>query len=656
MITKSKVAKIAAGLVGFAFVFSFAFTTNAQTTASLEAQIQALLAQIAQLQAQTSGGSSSHTFNVDLTVGSTGADVTALQQILVSKGFLTMPAGVAMGTFGPLTKSAVSAWQASVGLPATGYVGPLSRAKLNASAGTTTGGSTGGTSSGSLHGGAGDITVTSRSSGTDDQVLEGDSNAKIEGFEIEADGSDVSITSVRVEFEHTGSGSTRLDRYVDQVSIMKDGKVVGSADAGDFTKNSGVYSRNIPVSGAVVKDGDTDKFYVAVDALNNIDSDDLGENWEVAIGAIRFEDATGAILTNNDSDGNGDSSFTETFSFEDLSTAGDVKLTLSEDDADVNDAHTVTIDTNSDTNDVDLLSFKVKAKGTDLNLIEVPFSITSTGAGVTEILNDIRLMADGEEVGTVSLVQDGGSSSSFASSTVTHATLTISDLDEDDVVIDEDDTMTFTLVADINDTDGAFTNGDSLAASTSASNWDAEDANGDSVTDLNGSASSDGTRFAATGIIVEAVSTDATVALNDGDSSLDDQGVFTVTFDVTAFDDPAFVELSTTRGTTLSNTGANFIVENASDGTATTTGSIAGTVLECVSNCGTISSNRVEVGDGDTTRFRLTIYFNPVADDIASFRGQLYSVNFADTNVDATTQELTTPTEDFQTASKVVQS
>ena len=138
---KIKSCKIAAGLVGFAFVFSFAFTTNAQTTASLEAQIQALLAQIAQLQGQISG-SSSHTFNVDLTVGSTGADVTALQQILVSKGF-TMPAGVAMGTFGPLTKSAVAAWQASVGLPSTGYVGPLSRAKLNASA--TTGGSTGST-------------------------------------------------------------------------------------------------------------------------------------------------------------------------------------------------------------------------------------------------------------------------------------------------------------------------------------------------------------------------------------------------------------------------------------------------------------------------------------------------------------------------------
>lgn len=660
---KTNIAKIAAGIAVFALVAFFiaAPVAKAQTAAELQAMINSLLAQIASLQGQVGGSTSaSHTFTTDLTVGSTGSEVVALQQFLVSKGHLTMPAGVAMGTFGPMTQSAVAAFQsANMISPASGYFGPVTRAKVNSMMVVTTPGTNPGTgstpgTSGSLQGGAGDITITSRSSGTDDQVLEGDESAKVFGFEVEADGSDVSVTSVRVEFEHTGAGSTRLDRYVDQVEVMHESKVVGSADASAFTKSSGVYSRNIPVKGAVVKDGDTDKFYVAVTALSNIDSDDLGENWDISLGSVRFEDATGAILTNSDAGGNGDASFTETFSFEDLSTAGDVKLTLSEDDADVNDAHTVSISDTSDTNDVDLLSFKIKAKGTDLNLIEMPFRLTSTGAGVTEIVNDLRLMADGEEVGTVSL--SGG----FSSSTATFATLTVSDLDEDNVVINEGDTMTFTLVGDVNDIDGAFTNGDSIAASSTASTYDAEDANGDSVTDLNGSASSDGTKFASSGVMVEVVSTDVAGVPNDGDSSLDDQGKFTVTFDVTAFDDPAFVELSTTRGTTESNTGANYTIENASDGSATTTGSIAGTVLECVSgadSCGSVTSNnRIEVGDGQTKRFRLTMYFNPVADDIASFRGQLYSVNYATTDIDAASQELTTPTEDFQTGSIVVQS
>ncbi len=77
-----------------------------------------------------------YVFSSNLSVGSTGADVTALQTWLVSKGFLTMPAGVSTGYFGSLTKAAVVAYQASAGLPATGYVGPLTRGQLNAG-GTT---------------------------------------------------------------------------------------------------------------------------------------------------------------------------------------------------------------------------------------------------------------------------------------------------------------------------------------------------------------------------------------------------------------------------------------------------------------------------------------------------------------------------------------
>lgn len=80
---------------------------------------------------------SAYTFSNYLSVGSTGPDVVALQSWLVSKGFLTMPAGVAEGYFGSLTKAAVVAYQASVGLPSTGYVGPLTVAQLNAGGGAS---------------------------------------------------------------------------------------------------------------------------------------------------------------------------------------------------------------------------------------------------------------------------------------------------------------------------------------------------------------------------------------------------------------------------------------------------------------------------------------------------------------------------------------
>src|SRR5258708_135 len=72
---------------------------NAQSTTDIQAQIQALLSQISSLQTQLGGSSagssmgssmSAHSFTKDLTIGSRGADVSALQQILISNGYLTV--------------------------------------------------------------------------------------------------------------------------------------------------------------------------------------------------------------------------------------------------------------------------------------------------------------------------------------------------------------------------------------------------------------------------------------------------------------------------------------------------------------------------------------------------------------------------------------
>jgi hypothetical protein len=73
------------------------------------------------------------TVNTNLRVGASGNDVISLQSFLVSKGFLTLPAGTAQGYFGNLTKKALVSFQASVSLPATGYCGPMTRAIINGS-------------------------------------------------------------------------------------------------------------------------------------------------------------------------------------------------------------------------------------------------------------------------------------------------------------------------------------------------------------------------------------------------------------------------------------------------------------------------------------------------------------------------------------------
>ena len=131
---------------------------QADTMSDLQAQIASLLAQITTLQAQlatlsggTTGAVCGYTFAKDLSSGDTGADVKNLQTVLNSD-VATQVAASGVGSsgseteyFGSMTKAAVVKFQdkyasevlTPIGLSAgTGYLGSMSRAKLNALYGT----------------------------------------------------------------------------------------------------------------------------------------------------------------------------------------------------------------------------------------------------------------------------------------------------------------------------------------------------------------------------------------------------------------------------------------------------------------------------------------------------------------------------------------
>lgn len=79
-----------------------------------------------------SSGGSCHLFSADLTLGSTGTEVTMLQNFLMGKGY-AIAAG-ATGYFGAQTKAALASYQSASGIsPSSGYFGPLTRMKVNAS-------------------------------------------------------------------------------------------------------------------------------------------------------------------------------------------------------------------------------------------------------------------------------------------------------------------------------------------------------------------------------------------------------------------------------------------------------------------------------------------------------------------------------------------
>lgn len=68
----------------------------------------------------------------NLSFGSTGQGVVVLQGLMSELGYLHIPLGVAMGYYGPLTRSAVASYQSARGVaPAVGYFGPLSKISMH---------------------------------------------------------------------------------------------------------------------------------------------------------------------------------------------------------------------------------------------------------------------------------------------------------------------------------------------------------------------------------------------------------------------------------------------------------------------------------------------------------------------------------------------
>ena len=141
---------------------------------------------------------SSYVFNANLTVGSRGAGVTALQNIV----------GInpATGYFGSLTKTAVVKWQKANGVsPASGFVGPLTRKALNNASVVTTSVSTTTTSASPTvttkgNGVEGILTVNINPTPSSGQnVYAGDTKDALIGIKLQAQLSPINIQRVQVD-------------------------------------------------------------------------------------------------------------------------------------------------------------------------------------------------------------------------------------------------------------------------------------------------------------------------------------------------------------------------------------------------------------------------------------------------------------------------
>ena len=135
--------KIGVAVIALVTIVSVSGITPAvaQTPAELQTQINALLAQITALQAQIAGApapapAAVFNFTRNLTLGSTGEDVKALQQFLNTQGFAVAATGAGSAgnestTFGPRTQAALVRFQEANNIsPALGFFGPVTRARI----------------------------------------------------------------------------------------------------------------------------------------------------------------------------------------------------------------------------------------------------------------------------------------------------------------------------------------------------------------------------------------------------------------------------------------------------------------------------------------------------------------------------------------------
>ena len=642
--TSNALAKIAAvvaglGLVAMSFA-SFAVPAKAaMTSAEMEALIASLQAQLAALSGGSSSSSGSMTFTMDLTLGSSGSEVTALQNWLIGKGY-SIPAG-ATGYFGAQTQAALAAYQAANGIsPAAGYFGPITRAKVNAAGGTTGGGTTGGSTSGDLTGGAGSVDTYTLVSGlSSEKVGEDEEDVPVAGLEIEnSDGSDIEIKAVKLVFNE-GTADQDFDEYASEVSIWLDDEEVGRVDADGFNDDNS-WTKTVSLDGAVIDSDATSELVVGVSGISNIDSADAGDTWTVDFTQVRFVDAEDTTVSEDPVVA------VTTFSFDTFATANDVemKVTLGDDNA---DGSVVNVDLTNDTDGVELLQFTIEADGSDLNIQDMPVTFTSSGANLNEVMNSITLEVDGEEY------------TESVTDTSTGASLTFDDLDID---IEDGDELLFTVFADINDQEGSFGDGDTLSASVSASNVDmidAEDGSGENISnaDATGTAIGNDMAFYDVGIMVTFVSADASVS-DGGVNGFDGTGTFEIVFDVEAFDGDAYVSdnavatvVATIPDTTVSAAGVRYLI----DGAGTATADDLSTVVSFDEQSGTVTdsgiTNGVKITEGSVARFTLTATrTNDNAGDAGLFRALLKAITWATT--DAATQNVYDfDLEDYKTTS-----
>jgi len=480
--TKIRIAKIA-GIAAGASLFLGAFVpmAGAVTIAELQTQINALMAQLAILQGSTVA-TTACTFTSSLTIGSRGADVTCLQNYLTGTGHFTF-AGGSTGYFGPVTRTAVAAWQAANGVaPAVGYFGPISQAKYSAVAGATVPGTTvpGSTVGITTPGVEGTLTASenaSPASGT--KVYEGGSKVGVLGIKVEADVSDLKVERVKLKLDADtadASSSTNSDqqfytKIADKIYVMDGSTVLASMvlDATTVVKEGTAYYITITGFSVVVPKDTSKVLTIAVDPKTSWDSAYDDDSWTVSVPVDGVRAVDGASINQYSP---------STLFANNFTSAADVVDSAS---------MTVSLASNSpSTSQVIANQGSSDNEYDELTLAVFNFAAGKDNVKITDLIVDlVRGNSNNVATATTAYIYDGSTlvgSATVAGTSVTASSATFSSIDW---IVPADTTKTLTFKVDI---DSAALLADTYAADIGITTTDgtrvvAENSAGSAVTE-----------------------------------------------------------------------------------------------------------------------------------------------------------------------------
>jgi hypothetical protein len=631
MTASNTTAKFAAVLAALGLVASSVFVAlpaRAQTAEELQTQINTLLAQIAALQGNT-GTTAAVTFSADLTLGSSGADVTALQNWLISKGY-SIPAG-ATGYFGAQTQAALARYQAAEGIsPAAGYFGPITRAKVNATAtpdvDTDDEDEDDGDNDGELSGGEADLSDFELRR-EESEGAEGEE--EVEVFTAEFDVEDGDILVERMEIMASSTDDTASETpwdYFDRVSIWVNGDEVADMEVDDRDawdeEGDDQYRLNLTGLDFQVDEGDRAEITVAFDISDSIDSDDLDQEFVLYVpeDGIRAVDAEGIQQYIGEPTQSGlQESVTFGFGAEEN---GDLSIQSSDEDP---DSSILVSDEDGESEDYTVFTFAIE------NDDDVDSLITDLEIDVTGLDADLTIGAD-DVLRRATLVVDGDEFDGDIEGGTNNGTLSFEDID---VEIGGDEEVEFELMVSL----AREATSTPITFSVAGADVDAEGLDSGDSTTVTGSQTSSRHSIAFAGIAVEAVSTSQSVT-TPGSAAADTYASYTIRFDVSALDDDAYIA-NLAASTTAAANGVTFNV----NGSPTYVGPNA---VATLTSSAELDNGYYVVEEGDTETFTLTVTLNPT--EPGTYSVELDEIRFADSDTTGdTTFVVDTGNQDFET-------